>query len=200
MGFKTVPQTSVCFRENTPIPGMSLTSSINTSFGLNYNFCYNLRSYYSHSKNSFSVELLYLSDQFHYTMKNVESSQVDYSIQSLELPVLFHSRSEDAGLYGEIGMGYWITLNRTVVPGTVAPALRFNDSNVDGIAGFGFDCKATKSIMINIGARAYYPLFDQTQRMPQNTEYNPLHLMRTGLSLGFLYYFDYFHKNNHHHR
>ena len=200
LGVKTIPQTNICFRENTPIPGMTINSAINTSFGLNYNFCYNMRSYYSHNKNSLSIELLYLSEQMNYSMKNVEASKVYYSIETLELPVLFHSRGEDAGLYGEVGLGYWFTLNKTIVPSNVTPLLRFNGSNIDGIIGFGFDIKAKKALQVSIGARAYYPLFDMTENISKNTEYHPLHLLRAGLSLGAFYYFDYFHKNNHHRR
>src|ERR1700722_367375 len=103
-GIRTVPQSSINLANNPA--GLTLATTISTSFGANYNFCYNLRSYYSHNKNSLSFELLYSNYQMEFTHNDAANTPVKYTFQTMEIPVLLHSRSDDWGIYGEAGAGY----------------------------------------------------------------------------------------------
>jgi hypothetical protein len=197
MGLRTVPQMNINLGSSPS--GLSLVSTMSSSIGANYNFCYNLRSYYSHNKNSISFELLYQNYQMVFAHNSVATSNVKYSFQNIEIPILLHSRSDDYGIYGEAGAAYVNTLSQNVSTESI-PVLHFTGSNVDAIIGFGLDQKLSKMLMLSVGARAYYPLLNQVGNSnPQSAgdSQSSLHLLRTGVVLGMQYYFDYFHTNNH---
>ncbi|MEI6815198.1 MAG: hypothetical protein WCL14_01210 [Bacteroidota bacterium] len=198
-GLKIIPQENINIGSNVATSNSKYISSISTSFGLNYKFCYNLRSYYSHNKNSFSIEALYMNSHLFYTRKDVELPTTDFSFKSIEIPLIFQSRNDDWGFYGEAGLGYFCILSKDVSPSN-SIQLAFNNSNIDGIIGIGLDNKLNKGIILTIGLRGYYPLFDMTSNLYHDKNYQSTHIVRFGSVLAVMYYFDYFNSNMHHSR
>lgn len=177
------------------IPNTKFISSYCYSYGVNFKYYPNPKTYYDNGIYGLSVELLLNNSRQTYTRLDTNLEQTTYDFKNIDIPIMLHSKNQDWGLYGEIGIDYSRNISININNKNSYP-MKFKKDIFYGIVGFGFDNEITRSKILTIGARGYYPLTDMTENINGYSNYKKLHIPRAGLVVGFMWYINYYHNNH----
>ncbi len=153
------------------------------TIGLSFKFYPDRNTYYSNNINGLNIGI---STGYYNLSYLKNSSFYKTKLRTLEIPVLFSSKNEDWGLYGEIGLNY--TYNFIIDNNSI---YKINKNLINPLVGFGFESVLTNNWRITTGLRSSYNMVNLFPDIERSTQ-----ILKNQLFLGLYYHWDYYHDNH----